>query len=130
MNLQILAMQPEHWPAVRDIYREDIATGNATFGTSVPDWEKWNSSHRKDCRLVAFNNDRVVGWAALSPVSQRQVYEGVAEVSVYVAVAPRGQGFGSKLLDALVQQSEAAGIGMLQAGIFPSPFTRPADSAK
>jgi phosphinothricin acetyltransferase len=112
-------MRPEHWPAVREIYREGIESGNATFETNIPDWEKWDSSHRKDCRVIALDRDRVVGWAALSPVSQRPVYKGVAEVSVYVAAAVRGQHFGRKLLEALVHQSEAAGIWTLQAGIFP-----------
>jgi L-amino acid N-acyltransferase YncA len=133
MNYPILPMPPELWPAVREIYRQGIATGNATFETDVPEWEKWDSSHRKDCRLVAlerFAEDSaelvvplekltVLGWAALSPVSIRRVYAGVAEVSVYVSTAARGRGVGKALLQALVRESEANGIWTLQAGIFP-----------
>jgi len=131
MQYSIIPMQPEHWPAVREIYREGIATGNATFETETPDWEKWDSRHRKDPRLVATAplrwpaskspgpQIRVLGGAALSPVSIRRVYAGVAEVSVYVAAAARGCGLGKALLEALVEQSDANGIWTLQAGIFP-----------
>jgi L-amino acid N-acyltransferase YncA len=133
MDYPILPMVPDLWPAVREIYAEGIATGNATFETELPDWEKWDSSHRKDCRLVAlepFEEDvaellippsqlKVLGWAALSAVSARRVYRGVAEVSVYVAAAARGRGIGKALLDALVLESEVNGIWTLQAGIFP-----------
>jgi len=119
MDYPILPMQPENWPAVREIYREGIATGNATFATDLPDWEKWNSAHLQDCRLVACKRDQVLGWAALSPVSARRVYAGVAEVSVYVAAAARGRGVGKSLLKALIQESEAKGVWTLQAGIFP-----------
>ena len=132
MDFPIMPMPPELWPAVREIYREGIGTGNATFETDVPEWEKWDSNHRKDCRLVAlepFEKDSefviplervtVIGWAALSPVSGRLVYRGVAEVSVYVAAAARGRGVGKALLRALVRESERNGIWTLQAGIFP-----------
>jgi L-amino acid N-acyltransferase YncA len=133
MNYPIVPMPPDLWPAVREIYREGIATGNATFETEVPDWEKWDSSHRNDCRLVALEprdevvaevlvpleEAKVLGWAALSPVSSRRVYGGVAEVSVYVAAAARRRGVGKVLLQALVKESEANGIWTLQAGIFP-----------
>lgn len=133
MNYPIVPMPPDLWPAVREIYREGIATGNATFETEVPDWEKWDSNHRKDCRLVALEpraegvsevlipleGVRVLGWAALSPVSSRIVYAGVADVSVYVAATARGRGVGKALLQLLVQESEANGLWTLQAGIFP-----------
>jgi len=133
MDYTILTMLAEHWPAVREIYREGIATGNATFETEVPDWERWNATHRRDCRLVALEpieadtdeplitveNPRILGWAALSPVSSRYVYRGVAEVSVYVAAEARGRGVGTRLLRVLVEESEASGIWTLQAGIFP-----------
>jgi L-amino acid N-acyltransferase YncA len=118
MEYSILPMLPEHWTSVREIYAEGIASGNATFETEVPDWEKWDEGHRKDCRLVAVD-DKVLGWAALSPVSARHVYRGVAEVSVYVAASARGRGVGKALLEALVEQSESHGIWTLQAGIFP-----------
>jgi L-amino acid N-acyltransferase YncA len=66
MDYQITPMQPADWPAVREIYGEGIATGHATFETQLPDWEKWDSGHRQDCRLIARKGDRVLGWAALS----------------------------------------------------------------
>ena len=119
MDYQLAAMRPEDWPAVRDIYREGIATGNATFETKPPVWEKWDSSHRQDSRLIARTADQVLGWAALSPVSGRLVYSGVAEVSVYVAASARGIGIGKMLLRALIDESETHGVWMLQAGIFP-----------
>jgi L-amino acid N-acyltransferase YncA len=132
MEYPIIPMPPDLWPAVREIYREGLASGNATFEIDLPDWEKWDSGHRKDCRLVALEpsggeggpltaigEGRVLGWAALSPVSSRRAYRGVAEVSVYVAAAARGRGVGKSLLQALVQESEANGIWTLQAGIFP-----------
>jgi phosphinothricin acetyltransferase len=112
-------MLPDDWAAVRRIYLEGIATRNATFETEAPAWEKWDAGHRADCRLVARWGDQVVGWSALSPVSGRCVYAGVAEVSVYVAEAARGQGIGQKLLEGLVQASEQVGLWTLQAGIFP-----------
>jgi phosphinothricin acetyltransferase len=118
MDYPILPMQPENWPAVREIYREGIATGNATFESELPDWEKWDNNHRQDCRLIARKEEQVLGWAALSPVSGRRVYSGVAEVSVYVAAAARGTGVGKSLLQALIAESELHGIWTLQAGIF------------
>jgi len=119
MDCQITPMHPEDWPAVREIYAEGIATGNATFETELPDWDKWDSAHRKDCRLSARRGEQILGWAALSQVSVRRVYSGVAEVSVYVAAAARGSGMGKALLKALIEESERHGIWTLQAGIFP-----------
>ncbi|SPF46559.1 GCN5-related N-acetyltransferase [Candidatus Sulfopaludibacter sp. SbA4] len=107
------------WPAVRDIYLEGIATADATFETSAPDWETWDAKHPPCCRLLARTGEEVLGWAALSGVSARAVYAGVAEVSVYVAARARGRGVGSLLLRALVAASEENGIWTLQAGIFP-----------
>ena len=112
-------MRCEDWKAIRSIYLEGIATGNATFETDAPDWEEWGRAHVQTCRLVARDGGRVVGWAALSPVSGRCVYAGVAEVSVYVAAATRGKGVGSALLRALVEESERNGFWTLQAGILP-----------
>ena len=109
----------QDWDAVSAIYREGIVTGQATFEEEAPSWAAWNDGHLTTCRLVARVDDTVVGWAALSPVSERCVYEGVAETSVYVRGVARGQGIGSALLVALVEASEAAGIWTLQAGIFP-----------
>jgi len=119
MDYKIIPIRPADWPAVREIYGEGIATGNATFETELPAWEKWNSSHRLECRLIARNEDQILGWAALSPVSARRVYAGVAEVSVYVAAAARGRGAGKRLLTMLIEESERHEIWTLQAGIFP-----------
>ena len=112
-------MQAEDWPAVEAIYQQGIVTGNATFETESPGWEKWNANHHQHSRLVARTGDKVLGWAALSRVSTRQVYTGVAEVSIYVAASVRGKGIGKELLQALIEQSEQNGIWTLQAGIFP-----------
>ena len=112
-------MHDGDWEAVRSVYREGIATGNATFETDVPEWEDWDKGHLHDCRFVARKEGRVIGWAALSSVSGRCVYAGVAEVSVYVAASARGRGVGKALLCALVEGSERQGIWTLQAGIFP-----------
>lgn len=113
------AMKEQDWAAVSKIYGEGIATGNATFEKSIPEWQKWDASHLRTCRLVARSGHEVLGWAALTPVSGRCVYAGVAEVSVYVAQRAHGQHIGSKLLHALVEVSEREGIWTLQAGIFP-----------
>jgi L-amino acid N-acyltransferase YncA len=115
----ISSMQPEHWPSVERIYLEGIATGNATFETESPGWESWDAKHHQHSRLVALEGREVLGWAALSPVSTRRVYAGVAEVSIYVAKAARGRGVGRALLPALVEQADQHGIWTLQAGIFP-----------
>jgi phosphinothricin acetyltransferase len=112
-------MAPSDWTAVRTIYQEGIATGHATFETAVPEWKEWDQNHLADPRLVVRSQEKVIGWAALTPVSGRCVYAGVAEVSVYVAASARGQGVGKALLQALVQESERTGIWTLQAGIFP-----------
>jgi phosphinothricin acetyltransferase len=112
-------MHHEDWGAVRIIYSEGIATGNATFETEVPEWEDWNRSHLHDCRLVAKDGSRVVGWAALTPVSSRCIYSGAAEVSVYVAISERGRGIGKALLRSLITESERTGIWTLQASMFP-----------
>jgi phosphinothricin acetyltransferase len=110
-------MHDPDWNYVRDIYLQGIRTGTATLETETGKWDKWNTSHLKEARLVAVFDDVVTGWAALSPVSMRCVYEGVAEVSVYVGVEFRGRGIGLKLLNKLVKLSEEHGIWTLQAGI-------------
>ncbi|MCP4540057.1 MAG: N-acetyltransferase [Chloroflexi bacterium] len=112
-------MQAQDWDAVRAIYEEGIATGNATFEMDVPEWKDWDQGHLPDSRFVARKDDLIVGWAALSPVSGRCVYAGVAEISVYVVASARGGGIGKALLYTLVEGSEQQGIWMLQAGIFP-----------
>ena len=118
-RLAIVGLRPEDWERVRAIYLEGIATGHATLETAAPPWEKWDADHLPRPRLVAREGATVLGWAALSPVSGRCVYGGVAEVSVYVAAAARARGVGRALLERLIPASEDAGIWTLQAGIFP-----------
>ncbi|GAB2960520.1 GNAT family N-acetyltransferase [Hymenobacter coalescens] len=118
MTLQPLTAA--HWSAAKVVYEAGIATGNATFATEAPSWEDWDKGHLPHSRLVALDDaGRVLGWAALSPVSSRCVYGGVGEVSVYVAPEAQGRGVGRQLLAALVQESEQQGMWTLQAGIFP-----------
>lgn len=119
VDFEVRAIQIEDWPAIRSIYSEGIATGNATFETETPDWPEWDKRHRMECRLVVVENQQIVGWIALSPVSSRRVYAGVAEVSVYVATEAQGRGVGKILMQSLVDQSERCGIWTLQASIFP-----------
>lgn len=108
----------QQYDAVRAIFAEGIATGDATFEASAPDWAAFDERFLPTCRLVARDGDAVVGWAALTPYSKRAVYAGVAEVSVYVASSARGRGVGRALLEALITCSEAEGFWTLQAGIF------------
>ena len=117
--MTVAPMLREHWPAVRTIYLEGIATGNATFQQTAPDWDEWDAGHLIASRLVALEDGEVMGWAALSAISRRPVYEGIAEVSVYVAERARRKGVGKTLLAHLIRQSEQAGFWTLQAGIFP-----------
>jgi L-amino acid N-acyltransferase YncA len=112
-------MQFDDWEAIRRIYVEGLATGNATFETKAPTWEQWDASHHAFARLVLASDFEVVGWAALSSVSARQVYAGVAEVSVYVSTEVRSSGHGRTLLHALIEAAEQNGIWTLQASIFP-----------
>lgn len=117
--IDIVPMTAHHWSDVRRIHREGIDTGEATFETEPePNWESWCESHLERGRIVALDGERVLGWAALTPVSDRCVYGGVAEVSVYVGADARGRGIGSRLLDRLIAESETNGIWTLQAGIF------------
>ncbi len=108
-------MQPGDWTRVSEIYQEGIATKQATFETRVPTWERWDTAHLSDARLLAKLDEKTVGWAALNPVSARPAYAGVAEVSIYIASAARGQGVGKALLKALVEESEQLGLWTLQA---------------
>ncbi|MFN2576516.1 MAG: N-acetyltransferase family protein [Pyrinomonadaceae bacterium] len=112
-------MPAADWEQVKTIYLEGIATGHATFETGAPSFEEWDQAHLAFGRLVARWGDAIAGWAALSAVSQRCVYGGVAEVSVYVSTLQRGLGIGGNLLQALITESEKNGIWTLQAGIFP-----------
>ncbi len=119
MGIEVRVMTEADWPTVAAIYKEGIETGHATFETSVPTWERWDEAHVDSCRIVAELDDRLVGWAALSVVSDRCVYGGVGEVSVYVGSIGRGKGVGTLLLSALIDASEKAGFWSLQAGMFP-----------
>ncbi|MGH2665351.1 N-acetyltransferase family protein [Flavobacterium sp.] len=117
--MEIRKLSAEDWRQVKLIYEKGIETNNATFQTSAPSWEDWDNSHLTSCRIVMEDDDSIIGWTALTPVSSRCVYAGVAEVSVYVDPTHSGKGIGLILLNELVKQSEAEGIWTLQAGIFP-----------
>jgi L-amino acid N-acyltransferase YncA len=118
-DMLIRHLLPADWPSVRTIYEEGIATRNATFASSAPDWPDWDAEHLRSCRLVADDAGEVAGWGALTKISNRCVYAGVAEVSVYVASSAQGRGIGRALLSALVAASEGEGLWTLQAGILP-----------
>ncbi len=117
--IKVRPFYKDDWPWVQEIYQQGIDTKNATFQQKAKDWAEWNNSVFEQCRLVATEDNTIVGWAALSPVSNRRVYAGVAEVSVYVSNASQGKGIGKLLLSTLVAKSEKAGFWTLQAGIFP-----------
>ena len=117
--MQIIDLLPDHWESVKKIYEDGIATGNATFQTSAPTWEEWNQAHIPIPRLIAIANDEILGWAALTSVSGRCVYAGVAEVSIYIGSLARGKGIGKQLLNQLIEESEKQNIWTLQSGIFP-----------
>jgi len=119
MNFTIEKMKDEDWPAVKEIYQEGIDTGDATFETEAPGLKQWNESHLRECRLVVKSEGKIVGWVALSPVSERCAYQGVAEVSLYVTPSARGYGVGKALLKAVIEESERIGIWTLQGGTFP-----------
>lgn len=117
--MTIEPLTADHYQSVKKIYEQGIATGQATFQTSAPEWEEWNQSHVAHSRFVAIEKNEVVGWAALTPVSGRCVYAGVAEISVYIDERYRGKGIGRRLLQHLISESESNNIWTLQAGIFP-----------
>lgn len=118
--MSIVPMLPIHWPAVERIYQDGIDTQQATFETQTPSWEDWDLAHLNHSRLVALNpENQVIGWAALSPVSKRSVYRGVAEVGIYVSTQHLGQGIGIALMHALITAAETNEIWTLQAVTFP-----------
>jgi L-amino acid N-acyltransferase YncA len=117
--VELRELTHEDWPAVKAIYEQGIARGNATFETEAPSWQDWDKTHLEGHRLVALQGGEVVGWAALTPVSERCVYAGVAENSVYVADSAQGRGVGRALLEELIRRSEEDGIWTIQTGIFP-----------
>ena len=118
MDFVIEAMTTEDWEQVRAIYEEGIRAGNATFETSAPSWEQWDKAHLPFCRLVARRAGAVVGWAAVTPISARKAYAGVAESSIYVSKEAQGKGVGTALQEELTRQSEAHGIWTLQGVVF------------
>lgn len=117
MEYIIENMKETDWQQVSDIYLAGIKTEIATFQSEVPTWEEWDKGHLTTCRLVARNGEKILGWAALSAVSSRCVYAGVAEVSIYVSEEHKGKGVGTSLLNHLIQQSEKEGFWTLQAAI-------------
>lgn len=119
-DIKIRAMMLTDWEFVANIYKEGIDTGIATFETNVPTFEAWNKAHMSTCRFVAESNTEIMGWVALSPVSKRCVYGGVAEISVYISENSRGKGLGKLLLEHVISASEQEGIWTLQSGIFPT----------
>ncbi len=119
MSLEVRMLAAEHWPAVERIYRQGIATGHATFESETPTWDRFDAARLPDQRVVVLDGDRVVGWAAASGVSDRCVYAGVVEHSVYVAAEAARRGVGRTALAALVASTEAAGIWTIQSGVFP-----------
>ncbi len=119
MSIQIEQLEAQHYEAVRAIYLEGISTDNATFEVMAPDWAEWDKKHFPHSRLVAIRGKSIVGWAALTPVSERCAYGGVAEVSIYLTISATGRGIGTQLMNALIDVSEKNGIWTLQSGIFP-----------
>jgi L-amino acid N-acyltransferase YncA len=117
--MEIKTIVASYYPEISRIYLEGILTGNATFQTKAPDWNEWDKSHLPNSRIAAFENNTMVGWAALSPVSSRCIYAGVAEVSIYVLESERGKGIGKLLLQQLILESENNDLWTLQSSIFP-----------
>ena len=117
MDFTLEALQAVHWPQVAAIYQDGIATKIATFQDEVPTWEQWDKGHSKACRIIAKRGDEVLGWAALTPVSDRCVYAGVANVSIYIGQPYKHQGVGKALMRELIRQSEEAGFWTLESKI-------------
>lgn len=117
--MEIITIRKDHFPEIAEIYRQGLETGHATFETNVPTWEDWDKGKLKHSRLVATLDNTVVGWAALSAVSDLCVYGGVAEVSIYISNNHQGKGIGKALMQKLIEESEANDIWTLQSGMFP-----------
>ena len=112
-------LQEKHWKDVAMIYQSGIDTKNATFRTQVPAWSDWNETHHQHSRFVFIENERVLGWCAIAPVSKREAYKGVSEVSIYVSLKHIGRGVGNILLQSLIKSSEENGIWTLYSSLFP-----------
>jgi L-amino acid N-acyltransferase YncA len=121
--MEIIPIHKDHFPEIAEIYRQGLETGNATFETTLPTWEEWDKAKLKHSRLVAIIDNTVVGWAALSAVSDRCVYGGVAEVSIYISNDYQGKGIGKALMQKLIEESESNRIWTLQSGMFPENET-------
>jgi L-amino acid N-acyltransferase YncA len=119
MNVVYRHMKEEDWTPVAAIYKQGIETWNATFQKDIPTWEEWDSGHLKTCRIIACIDNEIAGWAALSLVSSRTIYAGVAEVSIYISNQYKGQRVGTGLMETIISESEKEGFWTLQAGIFP-----------
>ncbi len=117
--MTIEPLTEKHWPEVKAIYKSGVATGNTNFSLAFPDWDGWNKTHVKNCRLVATENATVLGWAALTAITDQCVFAGVAEVSIYIAADARGKGIGKQLLKAVIDESERNNFWTLEARIFP-----------
>jgi len=117
--MKIEKLRQKHWKEVAKIYQDGIDTKNATFRTQVPVWQDWEESHHQHSRFVLVDNEMVLGWCAISPVSKRQAYKGVAEVSVYVSIKHMGRGIGNQLMQKVIKSSEENGIWTLYSSLFP-----------
>jgi len=118
-DIEVRPFRNEDWQAVRAIYAQGIATGNATFETEVPPFDLWSAAHPPRYRFVAVLGGDIVGWVAATPVSDRCAYAGVIEHSVYIDARARGQGIGRLLLETLIERADASGVWTIQSGIFP-----------
>ena len=117
--MRIIPLTNELWPQVKAIYESGVATGNASFSKKAPEWDEWDKSHIKNCRLIAADESDVLGWAALTAISDQCTFEGVAEISIYIAENSRGKGIGKKLLATIIIESEKNNFWTLESRIFP-----------
>ncbi|MEM7106322.1 MAG: N-acetyltransferase family protein [Bacteroidota bacterium] len=117
--MTIRPLLPSDWPKVESIYLEGIATNNATFETSSPGWARWDKSHLPACRFVAEIDGEIAGWVAISPVSDRCVYGGVGETSIYIGNRFQGRGLATALMKKVIKASEDEGLWTLMAATFP-----------